>query len=201
MNKLELQAAAARQYFDEAAPAWDYKRHPGEETHARILTTIGMQPDCRILDVACGTGVLFKSLLQYTPALLRAVDISPAMAGIAAAKHPEPNVRVTAEDFYGFRETGFDYVMVYNAYPHFADKAAFGQAARGCLAAGGRLTIAHGAGRDFINKRHMHAHVRDISVSLGSCMEEAARLGSGFRPDILVDTPDIYILSGTFCGA
>lgn len=140
---------------------------------------------------------MFAPLLKRSPALLRAIDLSPKMVSLAKAKYQNhPAVKVSVQNFYTFNETGFDLIMVYNAYPHFMDKAQFAAQICKCLAPGGRFVIAHGIGKQKINTRHSGKKVQPISTSLLSCKEEAKRLGDAFLFDIMLDCEHMYILSG-----
>ena len=187
--------AAARAFFDHAAPEWDTSCECDHEKIAALLRIAGIPKGARILDVACGTGILFPHLLSYNPEYFRAIDLSSEMVRIAKEKFP--GLQVSAEDFYEFSETGFDIITLYNAYPHFPDKEAFARAALRVLKPGGRIIIAHGAGRDVINNCHTGDRVGQISAGLGPAAEEANVLAPYFHFDTVVDREHLYLLSGT----
>lgn len=188
-------AQQTRDFFDRLAPQWDDMAHAPDDKIDAILTQAGVPHSGHILDVACGTGILFPALLRRSPTLLRAIDLSPCMVALARTKHP--GAEVTAEDFYSFNQSGFDCVMVYNAYPHFLDKSLFAAQALRCLNPGGRLIIAHGCGRRALNTRHHAGPAQVVSTPLLSCPEEALHLGYHFSFDVMADEEDRYILSGT----
>ena len=54
MNKKEIRA-----FFDRAAPDWDSHLVVDNEKINFILNKAGIAENCTVLDVACGTGVLF----------------------------------------------------------------------------------------------------------------------------------------------
>ena len=111
-------------FFDKRAAAWDAEMIRHEPVIQAILDNAGVGDGARVLDVACGTGVLFPDYLARG-ASVTGIDISPEMARIAAAKFTgEPRVQVLCGDVEEtvFPET-FDVVMVYNAFPHFPDPA------------------------------------------------------------------------------
>lgn len=186
-----------RDFFDRIAGEWDNMRHADAEHIEKILARAKVPQGGRILDVACGTGILFEALLRREPDLLRAIDISERMVAIAQQKFAGTQVVVTAEDFYAFEQEDFDCAVVYNAYPHFLDKALFGQKAALCLKPGGRLVIAHGCGRQQINAKHKKSGAEMVSDLLRSCEEEAARLKDYFLFDVMEDAGNCYILAGT----
>jgi len=187
---------AVAAYFDMKAPTWDHSK-PDYDKIRLILQMARLTPSKRILDVACGTGVLLPVLLEYAPEIIHAIDLSPNMVRLAQEKYNHPSLSITAADFYMYDGTGYDYIIVYNAYPHFQDKCRFIQKAHTCLKPGGRLVIAHGNGRAIINSRHsIEPDVQSISVPLKACHEEVACLGERFRFDLVVDTEKLYLLSG-----
>ena len=111
-------------FFDRCAPDWDAGMVRHEPVIQAILDNAGVGPGMSVLDVACGTGVLFPDYLARG-AVVTGIDISPEMARIAAEKFAgEPQVQVLCGDV---EETAFpepfDVVMVYNAFPHFPDPA------------------------------------------------------------------------------
>lgn len=184
-------------FFDEAAGAWDTHSKPDNDLLRDIVSALRLPPGARVLDVACGTGVMFEPLLACQPALLRAIDLSPEMARLAAQKMPgKATLQVSCADFYSFDETGFDLIMVYNAYPHFMDKTRFARQLARCLAPGGRFAIAHGAGKERINACHSGCPAEPISTPLLACAQEIERLGTAFCYDITLDGADMYLLSG-----
>lgn len=186
-----------RKYFDTLAPEWDSRSVFDHDKARTILGMIPVPESARILDIACGTGVMIPSLLELAPSLLRAIDLSPEMVKIARQKFGDPRVAITAEDLYAFEERGFDLAVVYNAYPHFLDKARFARLVHDLLAPEGRLLIAHGRSRESINGGHAGECVSPISTPLLPCLNEAERLGGFFRFDVMVDADDLYVLSGT----
>lgn len=186
----------ARRFFDGLAPQWDqHARHDPRKLEA-IVTLAGIREGSRVLDIACGTGVLEPVLLRFAPREILAMDLSTAMIAEARRKLTDPRVRFFACDLYELDETGFDTALVYSAYPHFPDKARFAAQAARMLRPGGRLFIAHSQGRDAINEHHAAGPARNVSVGLRPAEEEAEVLRPFFKMDTAVDTPALYVLSG-----
>lgn len=142
---------------------------------AHILDNAGVGPGKRVLDVACGTGVLFPDYLARDIASLTAIDISPEMAKIAAAKCPQ--AAVLCGDVQTTPLPGpFDCIVIYNAFPHFPDPQGLIASLCPYLAPGGSLTVAHGMSRAAIDAHH---HGAASKVSLGLLHEDdlAALMG------------------------
>ena len=109
-------------FFDERAGGWDAGMVRSDEKIGRILDNAKVTAGSRVLDIACGTGVLIGDYLRRNVESVTAVDISPEMVRIAREKFPQENVRFVCGD----AETaplgeGFDAIVIYNAFPHFPD--------------------------------------------------------------------------------
>ena len=110
------------EFFDQAAAGWDAQLRRNEPVIARILDNAGVRSGVRVLDVACGTGVLIPDYLQRGAAQVTAIDISPEMARIAREKFPQENVTVLCGDAeQAHFPAPFDCIVIYNAFPHFPE--------------------------------------------------------------------------------
>jgi demethylmenaquinone methyltransferase/2-methoxy-6-polyprenyl-1,4-benzoquinol methylase len=190
------QYQSTREYFDSLAYKWDEMCSHNPDKIEKILTLANIKTNSRILDIATGTGVLIPHLLAYAPEEIIAIDLSELMIKQAKKNHNQPNVRFEAVNFYEFEQTGFDLAIAYSAYPHFSDKAAFAKQLAVCLKPGGRFVIAHSESRDVINGRHSGDHVSKVSSTLQDAETEAQHYRAAFDIDILVDTNELYIISG-----
>ena len=153
IDKRDVQA-----FFDRLAPDWDAGMVRNEAVIARILDNAGVCEGCTVLDVACGTGVLFGDYVKRGAARVTAVDLSPEMAARAAEKAAGTQITVVCgdvEDSAAVRDSGpYDVVMVYNAFPHFPDPAGLIRTLAGLVRPGGRLSIAHGMSRAALDAHH-----------------------------------------------
>lgn len=166
MNKKDVIA-----FFDSRASGWDGDTVRNEAIISTILDNGKVRPGVRVLDVACGTGVLFPDYLKRNVASVTAVDISPEMVKIAAAKYPNAPIRVICGDVETIAlEDKFDCIVIYNAFPHFPDPENLIRVLSAMLNAGGTLTVAHGMSRASID--HHHAGTAS-KVSLGLMHEDA----------------------------
>ena len=166
MNKQDVIA-----FFDRLAPGWDGSMIRSDTIIGTILDNAGVGEGKHVLDVACGTGVLFPDYLKRNVASITAIDISPEMAKIAGGKYPGENITVLCGDV---EETTFDKkfdcIMVYNAFPHFPDPEKLIRVLSGLLVPGGTLTVAHGMSRTAIDRHHEGSASR---VSMGLMHEDA----------------------------
>ena len=143
-------------FFDRCAANWDADMIKSDEIIGKILDNAEVGPGMDVLDVACGTGVMFDYYLQRNVASVTGIDISPEMARIAAEKYADqPNIRVICADVEeAVFDKQFDRIVVYNAFPHFPQPRQLIKALVGLLKVGGRLTIAHGMSREAIDMTH-----------------------------------------------
>ena len=172
------------EFFDHLAPQWDADMIRNDDIIATILNNAGVKPGVDVLDVACGTGVLFPDYLSRDVDSLTAVDISPEMVRIAREKFPGDKVTVCCGDVEELDfDKQFDCIVVYNAFPHFPEPAQLIQSLSGLLKPGGILTVAHGMSRAAIDRHH---EGRASKVSVGLMHEDA--LAAIFRRHLQLTT-------------
>ena len=181
-------------FFDRCAPSWDVGLVRNEAVISAILDNAGVRAGVDVLDVACGTGVLFPDYLKRGVASLTAVDISPEMVMLAQQKYPK--VRVLCGDVeQTVFDRCFDVVMIYNAFPHFPDPARLiGRLAR-WVKPGGRLSVAHGMSREMLNHHHSGTANR-VSVDLLEENELAALFAPYFDVDTVISDERMYQVAG-----
>ena len=143
-------------FFDHCAPTWDADMIKNDVIIGKILDNAEIREGMNVLDVACGTGVMFDYYLQRGVASVTGIDIAPEMAKIAAGKYVGNSaVRVICGDVEETRFDGqFDRIVVYNAFPHFPEPERLIRRLAELLKEDGRLTVAHGMSRDAIDRIH-----------------------------------------------
>jgi demethylmenaquinone methyltransferase/2-methoxy-6-polyprenyl-1,4-benzoquinol methylase len=165
-----------------------------EDIISTILTLGGIRKGMDVLDVACGTGVLFPDYLAREVNSLTAIDISPEMAKLAAAKFPQAKVICGDVETTEFEKL-FDAVMVYNAFHHFPDPAKLIARLASLTKPGGRLTVAHGMSRAALQAHHS-GRASQVSIDLIHEQELAALMAPWFEVDVVVSTDRMYQVSG-----
>lgn len=154
------------EFFDHCAPFWDADMIRSDEIINTILDNAGVKAGSRVLDVACGTGVLVPDYLKRGVTSVTGVDIAPEMIKIAKQNHKAENVRFVCGDVEELTfDEPFDAIVVYNAFPHFPDAERLIACLSVLLVPGGALTVAHGMSRERINMHHSGA-ARAVSVGL-----------------------------------
>lgn len=185
-------------FFDNYAPRWDAEQVDKTPIINRILDNAGIGEGQDVLDVACGTGILFPYYLERGVKSITGIDISHEMAKLAVQKHQDsPNIQVICGDVEETRfGRKFDTVMVYNAFPHFPDPDRLIATLASLLKEGGRLTIAHGASREQIDDHH-----KGPASKISNGLMHADQLKTIFDPyfdvDIMISNQEMYQVSGT----
>ena len=164
-------------FFDMCAADWDAEMIRDDDIINTILDNAGVKEGCRVLDVACGTGVLIPDYLKRNVESVMAVDISPEMIRIAERKFQQPNVRFLCGDAMAADiGDGYDAIVIYNAFPHFTEPEKLIEVLSGKLKKGGRLTVAHGMSRERID-----AHHKGSASKVSNGLMEAEKLADIFN--------------------
>lgn len=185
-------------YFNERAGKWDESGCSGESrVQGAVLSLVDLKPGDSVLDLGCGTGVMIPFYLAAQAGKIVAVDVSEKMVERAREKFGnEPSVELRASDALSLDEgERFDAAVIYNAYPHFPDKLALVEKVYRMLKPSGRFVVAHGSGKDAIN-RHHEAVAAGVSCGLRAASEESVLWADKFKIEALVDTPGFYAFSG-----
>ena len=184
-------------FFDRCAPFWDADMIKSDRIIGKILDNAEVGPGMDVLDVACGTGVLFDYYLERNVASITGIDIAPKMAEIAQSKYADnPKVEVICGDVeeYAFSRK-FDRVVVYNAFPHFPFPKRLIKVLAGLLKENGRLTVAHGMSRAAIDNHHNGAASK-VSNGLMSVESLKKIFDAHFTVEVTVSNDYMYQVSG-----
>ena len=184
-----------KEFFDSIAPKWDNEPIADKKILDIILDNGGIRENIDILDVACGTGVLFPYYLERNVKSITAIDLSPEMVKIAKSKFPQANVICgDAENI--ILDKQFDAIMIYNAFPHFPEPKKVIENLSKALKTGGRFTIAHGLSKKELDEIHQKS-AGAVSNVLPECDDLAKMLSPYFNVDIMISDDKMYQISGT----
>ena len=189
-------------YFDNLASDWDSFQDCPEDVKRALLKSSGIYSGARVLDVACGTGAITKILHDLTGEPVKGVDLSGEMIKVAQRKFEGCDwAEFEHVDFLDMNEDEaknkqgetFDFVVIYNAYPHFLDVDALCHKAHEVLKEGGKLVIAHSISREMLNSHHKQ-HADHVSRPLGSPFDEAKHFEKYFDVQIAEESNKHYLL-------
>lgn len=180
-------------FFNSVASGWDATQVRDEEIIDLILSKGAVTSGAQVLDVACGTGVLFPDYISRG-AKTTGIDISPEMVNIARKKYPEIDVICGDAQTYDFGKS-FDVVMIYNAFPHFPEPEKLIESLADKLKTGGRLSVAHGISEKELERCHSGS-AKKISVPLMKKEALAEMMSPWFDVDVLISDDRMYMVSG-----
>ncbi len=182
-------------FFDQCAPSWDANIVKNDAVIECILDAAGIRAGINVLDVACGTGILFPDYQKRQVSSFTGIDISPKMAEIAAKKYPDVPVicgDIEETDF----DCKFDAIMIYNAFPHFPEPERLIAGLVRKLEKGGSLTVAHGMSRAALAAHHK-GRAAEVSIELLHEDELAAIFNHcGLQVTTKISDDEKYIVSG-----
>jgi len=190
MNYIEEE----KQFFDGLASSWDQDEKKDEQKRLSLLSSLPLKSTKNILDIGCGTGVVSGLLQSLSGAQILGIDLSPKMIEIARKKYEgNKNVSFVQKDFLTFDETGFDFALLYNSYPHFMDVLVLSETLNHALLPGAYFAIVHSMGRKKLDEHHENVSC-SISRKLLSPKEEAKNFSRFFNLVYSIDQEDSLIM-------
>ena len=116
-----------QEFFDRLAAEWDLMFTAEDlERLSHIVDGLGVGKGTDILDLGCGTGILFDMLRRAVgdSGSVTGVDFSLEMAQKAHRNFPFKNVNVIDADAINlpFANASFDMAISFSAFPHFSDQ-------------------------------------------------------------------------------
>jgi len=167
--------------FDSLAPNWGEGNEKDLEWIRKRLIDLGIKPGKRVMDLACGTGVISFLLHEITGEEVTAIDLSSEMIKIAKEKnHGKSGVNFLKRDFLDYEGAGFDAVVCFDAYPHFLDRNHLKKKIRDVLNRNGLFIVLHDLSREELDECHAGEGMSSMSRHLESPSEEAAFYGDSF---------------------
>lgn len=190
MNKEHI-----KNFFDDIASNWDKEPICDKKTLQIILNNSGVTDGTNVLDVGCGTGVLFPYYLERNISSLTAVDLSAEMVKIAKSKCPTANIICgDAENIKFLQE--FDVVMIYNAFPHFPNPEKLIENLSKSLKSGGKFSVAHGMSKAELDEIHKKS-ASEVSLPLPKAEDLAKIFERHFRVETIISNEKMYQVVGT----
>lgn len=182
-----------KDFFDSLADKWNNDDNNYEIINS-LLDKIGIKENSKVLDVACGIGVITPMLQKRSKALVKAIDLSPNMISKAKKLHNDNNLEFICGDFLEYKfDDKFDYIIIFNAYPHFLDVDKLALAAYNNLNQNGKLIIMHDISKDELNSHHM-AKAMGVSRYFDEPKKEYRYFDKYFKLKEYIDNKDSYYM-------
>lgn len=184
------------EFFDDCAAGWDSNMVRNEVVISKILDNGNVFAGRDVLDVACGTGVLFPDYINRNVKLLMGIDISPKMAEIAESKFDYEHISVVCGDVESFEfNKKFDCIVVYNAFPHFPNPERLIKKLSSIVKEGGTVTVAHGMSRKSLEMHHSGT-AKKVSIGLISEDELADIFSKYLKVTVKISNDEMYQVAG-----
>ncbi|MBI9102095.1 MAG: class I SAM-dependent methyltransferase [Spirochaetales bacterium] len=184
------------EYFNSKAYIWDHICSHDPEKLTYITELCSIMPGDRVLDIACGTGVMASHLIGTDADFITGIDLSNRMIEQARRKFSDPRLNFKVGNIYDFSTPCWNVAIIYSALPHFMDRIGLVNKLSRLLVQGGRFIVAHSESSRVINRVHNN-QAQAISIELRSAAEESQVFRSKFNIDTLIDTDELYVFSGT----
>ena len=191
-----------KEYFDSYAHKWDQICHTDtEDKLKKLIRSLRLKKGSQVLDLGCGTGVLFPHILKSIgdKGRLFGLDFSPKMLMEAKRKSQNKNIILICApaEKLPFIPESFDYVIAFASFPHFENKAKALKEISRVLKKGGKLFIAHLLGRKELKEHHRLSGslvCRDFLPSEN--ILNKMLYSKGFKKIVIMDNPSLYIAYG-----
>lgn len=197
---------AHQEFFDKLASEWDLHFTAEDlERLTHIVDSFEIRKGMDILDLGCGTGVLFDLLrrrVSETGSVV-GVDFSWQMASTAHRNFPFSNVNVVDADasVLPFTDRSFDIGIAFNAFPHFTNKPGVVRELERVLKPAARYYIIHLTSSDELARHHKEigGTVARDKIPPEPEMRDMFK-ASRFNELIIEDHPGLYLATAINAG-
>lgn len=189
-----------RQYFNAQSSEWNARAIGDPDQISRLLSRLEWHHCHRILDLGCGTGVLFPFLtnLAHQNATILALDFAEEMIQ-AAAKHPMDRIQLLCgcARYLPLLPNTIDRILAFHVWPHILGQEKALQECWRILKPQGDLVIMHLCGSREINAIHQTIGGPVRNHTLASASHIAAMLlCANFQIADAIDRSDEYFVRG-----
>jgi len=190
-----------QEFFDRLAEEWDLSFTAEDlERLTRVVNRLQITAGFDILDLGCGTGILFDMLRRKVESKgsVTGVDFSLQMAARAHRNFPFDNVNVVDGDVVAlpFRGGCFDMVIAFSSFPHFSDRQKALVEARRVLKPGAPFHVIHLMSSTEITEMHNRVGGAVAHDALPDAGEMTPLLeAAGFVHVKIEDKPGLYLAS------
>lgn len=183
-----------KEYFNRLSVTWEVPEE-NIKIGQQVLDKLNIKKQDYILDIGCGTGVLYGLLKERGCGHYKGIDISEEM--LEQLKKRFVDAEVSCMDFEKMAitpEEKYDYCIIFNSIPHFDNLNTTFQKAYHLLKEEGKLVIVHCRTRKQLKEHHKkigYISPKEEPIPLD---EELIRLCRkiGFKNDIIKDEDYFY---------
>lgn len=182
-----------KDFFDKKALHWDSHEVKTQDQLRKLLRFLPIAEGMKVVDLACGTGVVTEILYEMSKTKITAIDISPKMIEQAKKKISSEHADFIVGDYLNLSLNKADFTVIFNAYPHFLDTEKLIDALYNNLREDGYFAIVHSLGRKQLEKTHS-GEVNSISRTLLPAEDEAKKFKDKFNVIKAKEGEDYYCI-------
>lgn len=179
-------------FFDNWAKDWDDDMIRKEDIISLILDNAHIKEGIKVLDVACGTGVLFEDYLKRHAQVV-GIDISSEMVKVARSKYSQIEIICNDVEEVEFDEL-FDVIHIYNAFPHFPSPQSLISHLSRFVKTGGYLAVSHSMSKEALAIHHKRAS--HVSIDLLDEYVLADMMKEYFEIETIIANEHMYQVVG-----
>ena len=189
-----------RHYFNGLAEEWEAKKIAEATEIENLLAKMDWNNCHTILDIGCGTGVLFPYLEKITNQQMKiyAMDFAECMITEAAQKkYPSIRLLCGCARYLPMRDNSFDRIIAFHVFPHIKGKLLTLKECWRVLKPNGELAILHIHSSEKINAIHreiggaVKEHYLPPAHQMGKILHE-----TGFYVKAAIDRSGEYYVGG-----
>lgn len=189
-----------RRYFNGVAEEWESKKIAEERQIENLLAKLDWNHCENVLDIGCGTGVLFPYLEKrmYGKKKICALDFAECMISEAAQKnYPSISLLCGCARYLPLQDNSIDRIIAFHVFPHIKGKILTLKECWRVLQPNGELVILHIHSSEEINAIHSEIggavknHKLEPANQMGQMLESV-----GFEIKQAVDRYGEYFLNG-----
>ena len=185
-------------YFNEIAAEWKNGNIDGDGTLKELLSQLHLEKTEAVLDLGCGTGVLFSLIRQLTQGRTKlfAVDFAHCMTLEAArTSHRSFRILCGCAQHLPFSDDTFDRIIAFHVFPHIHHKVQALEECRRVLKPEGKLGIIHLHSSHELNAIHaqiggaVRHHRLPVAARLNLLLKEIR-----YTVETSIDQPGRYLI-------
>ncbi|GAA0179580.1 methyltransferase domain-containing protein [Clostridium sediminicola] len=120
----------------------------------KSIKQLNINKNHKVLDVACGTGVLYPLLMNIPVKKYTGLDISEKMLEEFSKEYNDAETKLGDFDKQIKLEEMYDIIIIFNSIPHFENLDVVFENSRNNLKQDGKLSIVHGRTRRGLTEHH-----------------------------------------------
>lgn len=181
----------SKRFFNETYKNWQKTISPEMQTIiSRTMVLLNVNESDSVLDVGCGTGVLYDAFMKLGVTHYLGLDISEKMLSSFQATFPNAPTLIGNFDAPLNLDAKYDLCIIFNSIPHFENMEAVFENAYNSLKSGGKFAIVHARTRKQLALHHQKINyqmTRDAIPSDFTLMTLCKQYGFGFRTIVDLD--------------